>query len=116
MVREAFEKAKTERPGAVYLCVPEDVEAISGLTGLRPLSQSYEADSMPGSSQIAHAAHVLQAATKPIILAGHGAVRDHAGDALVRFSERLRSQSQLRLWARVFFLMIILTPWVPWGS
>ncbi len=90
MVREAFEKAKTERPGAVYLCVPEDIEAISGLTGLRPLSQSYEADSMPGSSQIAHAAHVLQAATKPIILAGHGAVRDHTGDALVRFSERLR--------------------------
>lgn len=90
MVREAFEKAKTERPGAVYLCIPEDIEAISGLTGLHPLSQSYEADSMPGSSQIAHAAHVLQAATKPIILAGHGAVRDHAGDALVRFSERLR--------------------------
>lgn len=90
MVREAFEKAKTERPGAVYLCVPEDVEAISGLTGLRPLSQSYEADSMPGPSQIAYASHVLQAATKPIILAGHGAVRDHAGDALVRFSERLR--------------------------
>lgn len=90
MVREAFEKAQTSRPGAVYLCVPEDVEAISGLTGLHPLAQSDEADSMPGSAQIAHAAHVLQGATKPIILAGHGAVRDHAGDALVRFSERLR--------------------------
>lgn len=90
MVREAFEKAKTERPGAVYLCVPEDVEVISGLSGLRPLYKSYEADGMPGPSQIAHAANVLQEATKPIILAGHGAVRDRAGDALVRFSERLR--------------------------
>jgi acetolactate synthase-1/2/3 large subunit len=28
MVREAFEKAQTSRPGAVFLCVPEDVEAI----------------------------------------------------------------------------------------
>ncbi len=30
MVRKAFKVAQTERPGAVYLAVPEDVEAMSG--------------------------------------------------------------------------------------
>jgi acetolactate synthase I/II/III large subunit len=34
MVRQAFKKAETERPGATYLGLPEDVEAISGFTGL----------------------------------------------------------------------------------
>ncbi len=27
MVRKAFKTAQTERPGAVYLAIPEDVEA-----------------------------------------------------------------------------------------
>src|SRR5271170_2868064 len=37
MVRKAFKLAQTERPGAVYLAVPEDVEAASA-PGLAPLN------------------------------------------------------------------------------
>jgi hypothetical protein len=37
MVRKAFKLAQTERPGAVYLAVPEDVEAMAA-PGLAPLN------------------------------------------------------------------------------
>ena len=36
MIRKAFKLAQTERPGAVYLAVPEDVEQAAG-AGLGPL-------------------------------------------------------------------------------
>jgi acetolactate synthase-1/2/3 large subunit len=89
MVRQAFKKAITERPGATYLCIPEDVEATSGLIGLCPLARSDEPDTLPAPGQIARAAEVLQAAARPIVLAGHGAARDNAQNALIRFSDRL---------------------------
>jgi len=89
MVRQAFKKAETERPGATYLGLPEDVEATSGLTGLCPLARADEPDTLPAPGQIARAADVLRAATTPIVLVGHGAARDNAQDALVRCSERL---------------------------
>ena len=40
-------------------------------------------------SQIARAAEVLDRAIRPIVLAGHGAARSDAADALRRFSELL---------------------------
>ena len=43
----------------------------------------------PSPSQIARAAAVLDASQRPIILAGHGAARSGAADALLRFSELL---------------------------
>jgi len=39
MVRKAFQLAQTERPGAVYLAVPEDVEAMGMPEGLAPQRQ-----------------------------------------------------------------------------
>jgi len=38
MIRKAFKLAQTERPGAVYLAVPEDVEAMDVPEGLAPLN------------------------------------------------------------------------------
>ena len=35
MVRKAFKLAQTERPGAVYLAVPEDVETAAAPVGCR---------------------------------------------------------------------------------
>src|ERR1700677_2189404 len=37
MIRKAFKLAQTERPGAVYLAVPEDVESAGAAEGARPL-------------------------------------------------------------------------------
>ena len=89
MVRKAFKLAETERPGAVYLAMPEDVEKMLVPAGHHPLEVNIVRDSSPLASQISRAAIVLSAARRPILLAGHGAVRNQASEALVRFSERL---------------------------
>ena len=89
MVRKAFKLAQTERPGSVYLGVPEDVEAAFVSDQLAPLDVNTPRTDEPSPSQIARAAAVLDASQRPIILAGHGAARSGAADALLRFSELL---------------------------
>jgi acetolactate synthase-1/2/3 large subunit len=89
MVRKAFKLAQTERPGAVYLAVPEDVEAMPAPTGLVPLDVNVPQPDEPSASQIARAATVLAAARQPVVLAGHGAARTGAAAALTRFAETL---------------------------
>ncbi len=88
MVRKAFKLAQTERPGAVYLALPEDVEKMPVPSGYDPLEINVVRDTSPSPAQISRAAKVLEAAKNPVMLAGHGAVRNHASEALVRFSER----------------------------
>src|SRR5438876_3232126 len=89
MVRKAFKLAQTERPGAVYLALPEDVEKMPVPPGHRPLEINVVRDTSPSPAQISRAAKVLEAAKNPVLLAGHGAVRNRAGEALVRFSQSL---------------------------
>ena len=89
MVRKAFKAAQTERPGAVYLAVPEDVETLAMPAESGPLEINVVRDMAPSPSQVGRAAQVLRAARSPIVLAGHGATRACASEALVRFSERL---------------------------
>lgn len=89
MVRKAFKTAQTERPGAVYLAIPEDVEAAKVSADLKPLPVNVVRPQEPSPSQIARAADVLAVARRPIVLAGHGATRAGAGAALRHFSEHL---------------------------
>lgn len=87
MVRKAFKLAQTERPGAVYLAVPEDVEkaAAEGT----PLDVNVPRADEPSPGQIERAARLLLDAQNPVVLAGHGAARAGATDALVRFADKL---------------------------
>ncbi|MBO2463296.1 acetolactate synthase large subunit [Actinomadura violacea] len=89
MVRKAFKTAQTERPGAVYLAIPEDVESAKVAGALKPLPVNIVRPQEPSPSQIARAADVIALARQPIVLAGHGATRDRASEALIHFSERL---------------------------
>jgi acetolactate synthase I/II/III large subunit len=89
MVRKAFKLAQTERPGAVFLAVPEDIEGLAVTDDLVPLDVNTPRPDEPSPSQIARAAEVLDRAVRPIVLAGHGAARSDASDALRRFSELL---------------------------
>ncbi|MDQ3961636.1 MAG: acetolactate synthase large subunit [Thermoproteota archaeon] len=89
MVRKAFKVAQTERPGSCYLGNPQDLEEMSVSPSLQPLIPSQVYDSAPSPLQISRAAKVLEAAKSPIVLAGHGAARNNAQDALIRFSEHL---------------------------
>jgi acetolactate synthase-1/2/3 large subunit len=89
MVRKGFKLAQTERPGAVYLAVPEDVEAMAAPPSLQPLNINIPRPDEPSGSQIQRAAAVLNEARRPIVLAGHGATRAGAAAALRRFSDEL---------------------------
>jgi acetolactate synthase-1/2/3 large subunit len=89
MIRKAFKLAQTERPGAVYLAVPENVESAPAPEGARPLVVNRPRPDEPSPAQLARAADVLRAGENPIVLAGHGAARAGAGDAVRRFAEKL---------------------------
>ncbi|MET8896207.1 acetolactate synthase large subunit [Streptomyces albogriseolus] len=89
MVRKAFKTAQSERPGAVFLAVPEDIEAERPAGHAAPLQIDAVHADAPSLSQIARAVEVLADARRPVLLAGHGAARAGASPALVRFAERL---------------------------
>jgi acetolactate synthase-1/2/3 large subunit len=88
MVRKAFKQAETERPGATFVVLPEDVAELE--TDASPLKVNVPVDPAPAEAQVHRAAHALQTAAHPVVLAGPGVARDQAADALVRFSERLQ--------------------------
>ena len=88
MIRKAFKLAQTERPGAVYLAIPEDVEtgrrrraSRCAVNVPRPDEPSRRAGGAGGG--------VAARGGSPIVLAGHGAARAGAGPALRRFAETL---------------------------
>jgi acetolactate synthase I/II/III large subunit len=90
MIRNAFHTAQTERPGAVFLAIPQDVETMPVIPEMRPLPVHQVHADAPSPSQIARAAAVLETAKTPIVLAGHGAARNQAQETLIRFAEKLR--------------------------
>ncbi|MGC5006777.1 acetolactate synthase large subunit [Streptomyces sp. DT203] len=89
VMRKAFKTAQSERPGAVFLAVPEDIEAARSTRPLAPLQIDTVRADAPSPSQITRAADTLATARCPVVLAGHGAARAGASAALVRFAEKL---------------------------
>ncbi|HEY7477893.1 MAG TPA: acetolactate synthase large subunit [Actinomycetota bacterium] len=87
MVRKAFKQAQTERPGATFLVLPEDVA--EHRSDAVPLAVNVPRDPSPSEDQVHRAAHVLEEARQPVVLAGAGVARDDAMASLLRFSERL---------------------------
>jgi len=89
MIRKAFKLAQTERPGAVYLAVPEDVEEADAPPSLVPLRVNVPRADDPSAEQVSRAAQILREARNPVVLAGHGAARGGASQALIRFAQSL---------------------------
>jgi acetolactate synthase I/II/III large subunit len=87
MFRKAFKVAETERPAAVYLAVPEQIDADEADYDLKPLPRNVVRAEAPAPGQVERAVDILRAAERPVVLAGHGAARADATKALVRFSE-----------------------------
>ncbi|MFF3160035.1 acetolactate synthase large subunit [Streptomyces sp. NPDC057910] len=88
MVRKAFKTAQSERPGAVFLAVPEDMEVARTRVPMAPLPIGTVHADAPSPTQVTRAATIVAAARHPVILAGHGAARAGAAPALLRFAER----------------------------
>ncbi|MBC2581097.1 acetolactate synthase large subunit [Clostridium sp. DJ247] len=87
IVRKAFKMAVCEKPGAVHIDLPENIAAMP-VEGL-PLKHVELEESFASYSSIEKAAVAISRATKPIILAGNGAIRAEASAALVNMAERL---------------------------
>ena len=82
-VRKAFSIAASEKPGATHLELPEDVMG-SSVTG-RPLPHTPVTMTEPDAAALQRAAHLIQTASRPLILAGNGVVRQGASQALRDF-------------------------------
>jgi acetolactate synthase I/II/III large subunit len=89
MFRKAFKTAESERPAAVYLAVPEHLDADDTDYDLKPLPRNVVRAEAPAVGQVERAADILRGAKRPVVLAGHGAARADATAALIRFSEEL---------------------------
>ena len=92
MFRKAFKLAVSERPAAVYLAVPEHIDADATDYELKPLPRNVVRAEAPAPRQVARAVEILRNARRPVVLAGHGAARGDATGALVRFSDELGIQ------------------------
>ena len=88
MVRKAFKVAEAERPAAVYLAVPEHIDEDDADYELTPLPRNVVRADAPAFRQVARAVDILREAKRPVVLAGHGAARSNATEALIRFSEK----------------------------
>src|SRR5205807_6138013 len=82
MVRKAFKVAEAERPAAVYLAVPEHIDAdTADYSVLVPLPRNVVRADAPSARQVTRAVEILRKAVRPVLLAGHGAARADASDA-----------------------------------
>jgi acetolactate synthase-1/2/3 large subunit len=82
-VRKAFFVAASEKPGATHLELPEDVMAASVIG--HPMAKAPVAVIEPDAGALRRAAHLLQTASRPVLLAGNGVVRQGASQALRDF-------------------------------
>lgn len=89
MLRKAFDVAQAERPGAVYLAIPEDIEAAAAPADARPLTARPRHAAGPDPDQIKAAVALLRKAKKPVLLVGHGVARAGESEALTELVDLL---------------------------
>lgn len=88
MVRKAFKVAATEKPGPAHLELPEDVAAMEVGEMYRTMIEPiHPRRSSPDRQSLRKAAELIEQASFPLILAGHGVVRKAAGNRLRTFAE-----------------------------
>jgi len=88
VVRKAFKLAQTEKPGASFIEVPENVAQMAA-EDLAPLKVQAPAIPNAPQSKVEQVARLIDEAAAPLVLVGNGVIRQHASDAVVKFIERL---------------------------
>ncbi len=87
VIRKAFKVAEAEKPGAVHIDLPENIAAMEvegkvlKIDNREKICASY--------ASVNSAAIAIAKAKNPLILAGNGAIRANAADALTQFATRL---------------------------
>lgn len=92
IVRIAFKYAENEKPGACHIDLPCNIakmEVPDG-PGIKPLKHHTPNMEMACVENIEEAAGIIFQAKKPLILAGHSAIRNKASKAITKFAEKLK--------------------------
>ncbi|MDJ0617813.1 MAG: acetolactate synthase large subunit [Calothrix sp. MO_192.B10] len=87
LVRKAFKRAQTEKPGAVHIDLPENIAAMP-VEG-KPLHRDNIEKTYASFASIRAAAAAISQAVNPIILVGNGAIRAQASDAVTQFATQM---------------------------
>ncbi|HVL25879.1 MAG TPA: biosynthetic-type acetolactate synthase large subunit [Thermomicrobiales bacterium] len=89
-IKEAFYLARSGRPGPVLVDIPKDVFIAKApfqypkTTGRK----SYQPNLVPNMRQVRLAAEMINAAERPLIMAGHGIILSGAEELFRKFAER----------------------------
>ncbi len=86
IVRKAVRVARSEKPGAVHIELPEDIAKLEAKA--EPLEPHRFRRPVPDDTTIDAAFDLLAKARQPILIAGNGAVRRRASRELRQFCER----------------------------
>lgn len=92
IIRIAFKYAESEKPGACHIDLPTNVAKMKVTPGLAeiPIDKQVYSKEYASFSSIDQAAALIYKAKCPVILVGHSAVRNHAGEALTSFADELK--------------------------
>ncbi|HEY2915848.1 MAG TPA: acetolactate synthase large subunit [Candidatus Limnocylindrales bacterium] len=82
IVRKAFRVAQLEKPGPTHIELPENLAGDAVASDLAPLHPGRTYFPEPTDEAIDHAARLIAAANRPIILAGNGVLRRRAAPEL----------------------------------
>jgi len=85
IVRKAVRLARTEKPGAVLIELPEDIAKKEART--TPLDVRRFRRPVPDDKIVDRAFEMLRSARRPVIIAGNGAIRKRASKQLRQFCE-----------------------------
>ena len=86
VIRKAVRVARTEKPGAVHIELPEDIAARQ--TSAQPLTPMRFRRPVPDDKIVDRAFELLRSARRPVILAGNGCIRKRASKQLRLFCEQ----------------------------
>ena len=89
IVRKAFRVAELEKPGPTHIELPENLAATPVESDLRPIEPTQTYFPEPTDEAIEHAARLLTASARPIVLAGNGVLRRDASDEVRAFAKGL---------------------------
>ena len=89
-VREAYQIAKSGRPGPVLIDIPKDVQTAKAYYSAEPEVQAIP-QAPADDQQIRKAAEMIGAAQRPLLYIGGGAAATDLGEELISFAEKTDS-------------------------
>ena len=87
IVRKAFKRSQSEKPGAVHIDLPENIAAMPAVGN--PLNKNTLEKTYASYHSINEAAEAISQAKNPLILVGNGALRANASTAVTEFATKL---------------------------